>query len=110
MSLVVRNASDSHIFLKKGVQVACVVLATQVPPAGLSLEMEAALSVESRPEPLTVTERQEKLLEKMNLEGLSHWSPENAAAVKELLLAYHDVFTLESNKLGCMSAIEHEIY
>ena len=30
-------------------------------------------------------------------------------AVRELLLAYHDVFTLENNKLGCTSAIEHEI-
>ena len=30
-------------------------------------------------------------------------------AVRELVLAYHDVFTLESNELGCTSAIEHEI-
>ena len=29
--------------------------------------------------------------------------------VRELVLAYHDVFTLESNELGCTSAIEHEI-
>ena len=28
---------------------------------------------------------------------------------RELVLAYHDVFTLESNELGCTSAIEHEI-
>ena len=30
-------------------------------------------------------------------------------AVRELVLAYHDVFALESNELGCTSAIEHEI-
>ena len=29
--------------------------------------------------------------------------------MRELVLAYHDVFTLESNELGCTSAIEHEI-
>ena len=29
--------------------------------------------------------------------------------VKELVLAYHDVFALENNELGCTSAIEHEI-
>ena len=52
---------------------------------------------------------QEKLLEKLNLDGLAHWSPENAAAARELILAYDDVFTLESNELGCTSAIEHEI-
>ena len=30
-------------------------------------------------------------------------------AARELVLVYHDVFTLESNELGCTSAIEHEI-
>ena len=58
---------------------------------------------------MLVAVRQEKLLEKLNLDGLAHWSPENAVAVRELVLAYHDVFALESNELGCTSAIEHEI-
>ena len=53
--------------------------------------------------------RQEKLLEKLNLDGLAHWSPENAVAARELVLTYHDVFVLESNELGCTSATEHEI-
>ena len=43
------------------------------------------------------------------MDGLAQWSPENAAAARELVLAYHDVFALESNELGCTSAIEHEI-
>ena len=30
-------------------------------------------------------------------------------AVRELVLAYHDVFALESNELGCTSAIKHKI-
>ena len=71
--------------------------------------MEAALGVESRPEPMSMATRQEKLLERLNLNELAHWSPENAVVVRELVLAYHDVFTLESNELGCTSAIEHEI-
>ena len=109
MSLVVRNVSDSHIFLKNGVPVAQVVSASLVPPMELSPEMEAVLGMESRPEPLSVAVRQEKLLEKLNLDGLAHWSPENAVAVRELVLTYHDVFALQSNELGCTSAIEHEI-
>ena len=80
-----------------------------VPPAELSPEMEATLGEESRPEPLSLAVRQEKLLEKLNLDGLAHWSSENAVAARELVLAYHDVFALESNELGCTSAIEHEI-
>ena len=109
VSLVVRNMSDSHIFLKKGVPVARVVSASLVPPAELSPEMEATLGTESRPKPMSVAVRQEKLLEKLNLDGLAHWSLENAVVVRELVLAYHDVFALESNELGCTSAIEHEI-
>ena len=58
---------------------------------------------------MSVAARQKRLLEKLNLDGLAHWSPENVAVARELVLAYHDVFTLESNKLGCTSTIEHEI-
>ena len=86
-----------------------VVTASLVPPAELSPEMEAALGAESRPKPMSVTVRQEKLLEKLDLDGLFHWSSGNAVAAREPVLAYHDVFALESNELGCTSAIEHEI-
>ena len=87
-----------------------VVSTLLVPPTELSPELEAALGKEPRPEPLSVAARQEKLLEKLNLDRLTHWSPENVVAVRELVLAYHDVFALESNELGCTSAIEHEIH
>ena len=107
--LMVRNMSDSHIFLKKEVPVVQVMSASPVLPTESLLEMEATLGTEARPEPMSVVARQEKLLEKLNLDGLAHWSLRNAVAVRELVLAYHDVFMLESNELGCTSAIEHEI-
>ena len=110
VSLVVRNVSDNCIFLKKGMLVARVVSAMLVPPVELSPEMEATLGEESRLESLSVAVRQEKLLEKLNLDRLAHWFPENVMAARELVLAYHDVFMLESNELGCTSAIEHEIH
>ena len=86
-----------------------VVSTMLVSPVELSPEMEAALGEECRPEPLSVAMWQEKLLEKLNLDGLAHWSPKNAVAVRELVLAYHDVFALENNELGCTSTIEHKI-
>ena len=58
---------------------------------------------------MSVAVRQEKLLEKLNLDGLALWSSENAVVVRELVLAYNDVFALESNELGCTSVIEHKI-
>ena len=56
---------------------------------------------------MSVAVRHEKLLKKLNLDGLA---PENVAVVRALVLAYHDVFALESNELGCTSAIEHKIH
>ena len=55
---MVRNMSDSHIFLKKGVPVAQVMSASPVPPTELLLEMEATLGMEARPEPMSVVMRQ----------------------------------------------------
>ena len=58
---------------------------------------------------MTVQEQQEKLMEKLNLDGLSEWSPHNSAIVRELLLSYHDTFALKSDELGCTSTIKHEV-
>ena len=109
VSVVVRNMSESPIFLKKGVQVAWVVSATPIPPVELSTQMEATLGVEAVQEPMSVTTWQDKLLEKLNLDGLSNWTLQNAATAQDLVLAFHDISVLEGNKLGCSSAIEHEI-
>ena len=110
MSIVVSNISDSPIYLKEVVQVAHVVSASLDPPAELSPEMEAALGAKTAREPMTVTSQLEKLLEKLNLDGLSNWTPINVAAAKELVLAFHDIFALDGNELGSMSAIEHKIH
>ena len=53
-----------------------------------------------------------KLLEKLNLDGLSNWilwTPWNAAVAWGLILAFHDIFVLEGNEHGCTSTIMHEI-
>ena len=49
------------------------------------------------------------MMDKLNLDGLSEWSPHNAAIVRELLCFYHNIFVLEPNELGFTSAIKHEI-
>ena len=109
VSVVVRNMSESAIFLKKGVHVARVVSTSLVPPTEPSLEMEAILVSEAEREPMSVAEQQEKLLEKLNLDGLSNWTPGNAAVAQDLVLAFHDIFALEGNELGCTIVVKHEI-
>ena len=59
---------------------------------------------------MTVAMQQGKLLKKLNLNGLSNWTSRNMAAARELILAFHDIFVLDGNELGCTSAIEHEIH
>ena len=106
-SIVVQNVTDQAIFLKKGTRVAHIVSATLAP-----LEETPSTQGEDAHEPkerMMVQERQDKLLEKLNLDGLSQWTICNAAIVRELLLSYHDAFALEPDELGCTSAIEHEI-
>ena len=56
VSVVVRNMSESSIFLKKGMQVARVVSMLPVPPTEKSPEMEAVLGAENRWQPLSVVE------------------------------------------------------
>ena len=56
VSVVVRNMSESSIFLKKGVQVAIVVSASPILPAELSPELEAILGMEDKQKPLSVVE------------------------------------------------------
>ena len=106
ISIVVRNMTDQAIFLKKGVRVAHIVSATIATPKETPTQGEDAHAPK---EHMTVQEQQDKLLEKLNLDGLSEWSPRNAAIARELLLSYHDAFALEPDQLGCMSIIEHEI-
>ena len=109
VSMVVRNMSESVIFLKKGVQVVRVVSASPVPPTEISPEMEVVLGAEDRWQTRSVAEQQKKLLEKLDLDGLSNWTPQNAAVVRDHVLAFHDVFVLDGNELGCTSTVEHEI-
>ena len=107
ISVLVQNMTDSTIFLKKGACVVHVVSATLVPPE--EVPSEPAEGAQALGEWMTVQGQQEKLIEKLNLNGLSEWSPHNAAIVRELLLSYHDTFALEYDELGCTSAIKHEI-
>ena len=83
-----------------------IVSATLAPPEETPTQGEDAHAPR---ECMTVQEWQDKLLEKLNLDGLSQWTPRNAAIARELLLSYHDAFSLEPDELGCMSTIEHVI-
>ena len=104
-----QNVSESPIYLKKGVQVTHLVPALPVLPSAPALVSGGATALEAIVESLPMVEWQAKLLEKLDLSGLKNWAPRNAEAAQQLVLSYHNVFALDKNKLGCTSAVEHEI-
>ena len=57
VSVVVRNMSDSPIYLKKGVQIARIVSAIPVLPMELLPEMEAVLGAKAQWETMSVSAR-----------------------------------------------------
>ena len=108
VSIVVRNVTDKAIFLKKDAWVAHIASVMLAPPEEAPSEQDEDMHKHLK-EHMMVQERQEKLMEKLNLDGLSEWTPHNASIARELLLSYHDAFALEPDELRCTSTIEHEI-
>ena len=58
---------------------------------------------------LTKTERQEQLLERLDLSGLEAWPQEQAKQACSLLREYHDIFSLEKRDMGHTNATKHKI-
>ena len=58
---------------------------------------------------LTEAERQDLLLEKLDLLGLEAWPEDQAGKVHSLLKEYHDIFSLEKHDMGHTNATKHKI-
>ena len=41
------------------------------------------------------------------LSGLDKWPEEETKCTHELLMEYHDIFSLDDNELGCASQVKH---
>ena len=49
------------------------------------------------------------MFEKLELLGPKYWTEENKERAFNLLVKYHDIFTLEDGEMGCTEAAEHKI-
>ena len=58
---------------------------------------------------LTEAERQDLLLEKLDLTGLEAWPEDQAGKAYSLLKEYHDIFSLEKRDMGHTNATKHKI-
>ena len=111
VSVFIKNTTRKAVILNKGVAFAKVVTTNEIPTLHLKPSMMEALDGMKgiqRPQ-MSISEWRKKLIQKLDLSGLKAWLSELPTAARELLMEYHDKFTLKENELGCTSTIEHII-
>ena len=103
--VILRNNTQDWLEIKKGVPIARMVTANAIP------KVTHILLAGNPHEQATLTEaeRQELLLEKLDLMGLEAWPTEQAEKAHSLLREYHDIFSLEKHDTGHTKAAKHKI-
>ena len=115
VGLVVRNGTSRPISMNGGRIISRVVTANIVPKAEPSPELWQELNkYEEEPtKKLTIEERQELLMqvlqEKGGLDMLEKWEKPYTDQARQLLMEFHNIFSLEKNEMGCMDTTEHVI-
>ena len=103
--VVLRNNTRDWLEIKKGMPVACMVTANEV----LKVTNLFSAKQKKKQPTLSETERQDLLLEKLDLSGLEAWPQEQAEQARSLLKEYHDIFSLEKRDMGHTNATMHKI-
>ena len=105
VTVVLRNNTWDWLEIKKGMPITRMVAANEVP------KVTNLFSAEQTKEQSTLTkaERQDLLLEKLDLSGLEVWPEDQAGKARSLLKEYHDIFSLEKCDMGHTNATKHKI-
>jgi hypothetical protein len=105
VGVILRNNTNVNINLKRGVAVAWMTTTSRP----LCDEPDRPEEECNQPSRLSAQERQQLLIEKLDLTGLAAWPAKEARAARDMLMGMHEAFALEPGELGCTSIIEHEI-
>ena len=103
--VVLRNNTKDWLEIKKGTPIARMVAANLVPRVINAVSAKGPHPAST----LTEVERQDLLLDKLDLSGLDDWPTEQAEKARGLLKEYHDIFFLEKQDMGQTKAAEHKI-
>ena len=105
VAVVLRNNTRDWIEIGKGTPVARMVAANQV-----LLVIDTIFADKGKSQPtLMEAERQDLLLDKLDLSGLEAWPAEEAEKAHGLLHEYHDIFLLEKHDMGHTNDTKHKI-
>ena len=109
--VVVQNNTTYPQTLWKRTFVASVVsmLPVPEPPKPNSSQIKDDTCPDLHIPKLMVRQRHGKLFDELDLSGLDSWAPELADAACQLLVEYHEVFSLDPVELGCTHSTEHTI-
>ena len=103
--VVLRNNTRDWLEIKKGIPIARMVAANEIPKVTNLLSAD-----EPKEQPsLSEAERQDLLLEKLDLTGLEAWPEDQAEKACSLLKEYHNIFSLERCDVGHTKAVNHKI-
>ena len=103
--VVLRNNTRDWLEVKKGMPITRMVAANEVPKV---TNLFSAEQTKEQPT-LTEAERQDLLLEKLDLSGLEAWPEDQAGKASSLLKEYHDIFLLEKRDMGHTNSTKHKI-
>ena len=105
VTIVLRNNTRNWLEIKKGIPIAWMVATNEIPKVINLLSAE-----EPKKQPtLTKAERQNLLLEKLDLTSLEAWPEDQAEKACSLQKEYHDIFSLEKCDVGHTKAAKHKI-
>ena len=105
VTVVLRNNTWDWLEVKKGILIARMVAANEIPKV---TNLFSAQEAKEQPT-LTEAKRQDLLLERLDLTGLEALSEDQVEKARSLLTEYHDIFSLEKRDMGHTKAAKHKI-
>ena len=105
VTVVLRNNTQDWLEVKKGMPITQMEATNEVPKVTNLFSTE-----QTKEQPtLTEAERQDLLLEKLDLSSLEAWPEDQAGKARSLLKEYHDIFSLVKRDMGHTNATKHKI-
>ena len=105
--VILRNNTQDWLEIKKGIPIARMVTANAIPKVTHVLPAPGGNPQEQST--LMEAERQELLIDKLDLTGLEAWPTEQAEKACSLLREYHDIFSLKKHDMDHTKAAKHKI-
>ena len=99
-----QNTTEDWVLIDKGVPIARMEAANLV-------FLVTADFITSKPQTqkLSEEERQKALMERLDLSGLARWNEVLTTKAKNLLMEYHNLFSLEKREIGQTKMVKHTI-